>query len=114
MINAFLQYNVNLPPAILSRFDLVHVMIDEPDEITDYNVARHIVSVHQHQEQALSPEYTTAQLQRYIAYARSLKPQVCEPSSGMSCTVIYSIMSWQSIMQQMSSTPELFCFIHIS
>jgi DNA replication licensing factor MCM6 len=80
VINAFLQYNVNLPPAILSRFDLVHVMIDEPDEITDYNVARHIVSVHQHQEQALSPEYTTAQLQRYIAYARSLKPQVCEPS----------------------------------
>lgn len=51
-------------------------MIDEPDDIMDYNVARHIVNVHQHQEQALSPEFTTVQLQRYIAYARSLKPQV--------------------------------------
>ncbi|KAG0585134.1 hypothetical protein M758_3G261900 [Ceratodon purpureus] len=71
-----LKYNVALPPAILSRFDLVHVMIDEPDEIMDYNVARHIVNVHQHQEQALSPEFTTVQLQRYIAYARSLKPQL--------------------------------------
>lgn len=51
-------------------------MIDEPDDIMDYNVARHIVRVHQHQEEALSPEFATVQLQRYIAYARSLKPQV--------------------------------------
>lgn len=71
-----LKYNVALPPAILSRFDLVHVMIDEPDDIMDYNVARHIVRVHQHQEEALSPEFATVQLQRYIAYARSLKPQL--------------------------------------
>lgn len=71
-----LKYNVALPPAILSRFDLVHIMIDEPDDIMDHNVASHIVRVHQHQEQALSPEFTTVQLQRYIAYARSLKPQL--------------------------------------
>ena len=54
----------------------MHIMIDEPDDIMDYNVAHHIVNVHQHQEQAVSPEFTTVQLQRYIAYARSLKPQV--------------------------------------
>ena len=31
------------------RFDLLHVMIDEPDDILDYRVAQHIVSVHQRQ-----------------------------------------------------------------
>ncbi|KAJ7516860.1 hypothetical protein O6H91_21G001800 [Diphasiastrum complanatum] len=71
-----LKYNVALPPAILSRFDLVHVMIDEPDDDLDYNIARHIVSVHQRQEAALSPEFTMAELQRYIAYARTLKPEL--------------------------------------
>jgi DNA replication licensing factor MCM6 len=74
---ACLQYNVALPPAILSRFDLVHVMIDEPDDVLDYNVAQHIVKVHQLKEEAISPEFSTVQLQRYIAYARTLKPQVC-------------------------------------
>lgn len=70
------QYNVALPPAILSRFDLVYVMIDEPDEHTDYSIAHHIVRVHQKLENALAPEFTTAQLKRYIAFAKSLKPQV--------------------------------------
>ncbi|KAI5077419.1 hypothetical protein GOP47_0007243 [Adiantum capillus-veneris] len=73
-----LKYNVALPPAILSRFDLVHVMIDEPDDDLDYNIARHIVSVHQRQEDALTPEFTLAQLQRYIAYARTLKPKLSD------------------------------------
>ncbi|XP_020590287.1 DNA replication licensing factor MCM6-like [Phalaenopsis equestris] len=71
-----LKYNVALPPAILSRFDLVYVMIDEPDENTDYRIAHHIVRVHQKHEEALSPSFTNAELRRYLAYAKSLKPQV--------------------------------------
>lgn len=71
-----LQYNVALPPAILSRFDLVYVMIDDPDDQTDYHIAHHIVRVHQKREDALAPEFTTAQLKRYIAYAKTLKPKV--------------------------------------
>lgn len=51
-------------------------MIDEPDENTDYHIAHHIVRVHQRHEDALAPEFTTAELKRYIAYAKSLKPQV--------------------------------------
>jgi DNA replication licensing factor MCM6 len=59
------QYNVASPPAILSRFDLVYIMIDEPDENTDY----HIVRVHQKREEALSPAFNTAELKCYIAFA---------------------------------------------
>ncbi|XP_074268924.1 DNA replication licensing factor MCM6 [Silene latifolia] len=71
-----LKYNVALPPAILSRFDLVYVMIDDPDDQTDYHIAHHIVRVHQKREEALSPTFTTAQLKRYIAYAKTLKPKL--------------------------------------
>ncbi|KAK8914396.1 Protein PROLIFERA [Platanthera zijinensis] len=71
-----LKYNVALPPAILSRFDLVYVMIDEPDESTDYRIAHHIVRVHQKHEEALTPCFTNAELKRYFAYAKSLKPQL--------------------------------------
>ncbi|KAG0495815.1 hypothetical protein HPP92_000506 [Vanilla planifolia] len=71
-----LKYNVALPPAILSRFDLVYIMIDEPDENIDYHIAHHIVRVHQKHEEALTPAFTNAELKRYIAYAKSLKPQL--------------------------------------
>ncbi|XP_061356562.1 DNA replication licensing factor MCM6 isoform X2 [Gastrolobium bilobum] len=71
-----LKYNVALPPAILSRFDLVYVMIDDPDEQTDYHIAHHIVRVHQKREGALAPAFTTAELKRYIAYAKTLKPKL--------------------------------------
>ncbi|CAN1809958.1 DNA replication licensing factor MCM6 [Linum perenne] len=71
-----LKYNVALPPAILSRFDLVYVMIDDPDDQTDYHIAHHIVRVHQKREAALAPTFTTAELKRYIGYAKTLKPKV--------------------------------------
>ncbi|KAK9152565.1 hypothetical protein Sjap_000045 [Stephania japonica] len=71
-----LKYNVALPPAILSRFDLVYVMIDEPEDQTDYHIAHHIVRVHQKHEEALNPAFTTAQMKRYISYAKTLKPKL--------------------------------------
>ncbi|XP_047979848.1 DNA replication licensing factor MCM6 isoform X2 [Salvia hispanica] len=71
-----LKYNVALPPAILSRFDLVYVMIDDPDDQTDYHIAHHIVRVHQKREEALSPAFTTTQLKHYISYAKTLKPKL--------------------------------------
>ncbi|KAG9133591.1 hypothetical protein Leryth_025432 [Lithospermum erythrorhizon] len=71
-----LKYNVALPPAILSRFDLVYVMIDDPDDQTDYHIAHHIVRVHQKREEALSPTFSTVELKRYIAYAKTLKPKL--------------------------------------
>lgn len=51
-------------------------MIDDPDDETDHCIADHIVRVHQKRESALTPEFTTAQLKRYIAYAKTLKPKV--------------------------------------
>ena len=71
-----LKYNVALPPAILSRFDLLHVMIDEPDPITDAQIANHILSVHLGAGAALTPPYSTERMQCYLKLARSIKPKI--------------------------------------
>jgi DNA replication licensing factor MCM6 len=60
----------------MSRFDLFFVVLDDCDETTDYNIARHIVSVHQKRDQAINPTFTAAQLQRYLQFARTIKPMV--------------------------------------
>ncbi len=35
--------NINLPPSLLSRFDLIFLMLDVPNENTDRRLATHIL-----------------------------------------------------------------------
>jgi DNA replication licensing factor MCM6 len=68
----------------MSRFDLFFVVLDEQDEATDLNIAKHIVGLHQHSNldhSSSQPEYSTSELQRYIRYARALKPRLSEEAS---------------------------------
>jgi replicative DNA helicase Mcm len=62
-----LSDNINLPPTILSRFDLIFIVLDTPGE-EDQRLASHILSVHQSPKRlgALDPEF----LKKYVAYAR--------------------------------------------
>ena len=74
-----LRQNLNLTSAIMSRFDLFFVVLDELDERKDYAIAKHIVSIHQHGTlvgHGAEPEYSVTQLQQYIRYARTLKPRL--------------------------------------
>jgi DNA replicative helicase MCM subunit Mcm2 (Cdc46/Mcm family) len=40
-----LSENINLPPTLLSRFDLVYLVLDKRDEERDRKLARHLVSL---------------------------------------------------------------------
>ncbi len=61
--------NINLPPTILSRFDLIFVMKDIPNPELDRRMARHILLVHEDTEK-VSPMIPSDLLRKYISYAR--------------------------------------------
>ncbi|PIA61117.1 hypothetical protein AQUCO_00300559v1 [Aquilegia coerulea] len=70
--------NINLPPALLSRFDLLWLILDRADMDNDLEMARHIVYVHQNKE---SPALGFAPLEpsvlrAYISAARKISPHV--------------------------------------
>ncbi|KAL4081435.1 DNA replication licensing factor mcm6 [Scleroderma yunnanense] len=71
-----LRANVAMSAPIVSRFDLFFVVLDECDEKTDLNLAKHIVNVHRFQDEAINPEFSTEALQRYIRYARTFNPKL--------------------------------------
>ncbi|ORZ12673.1 MCM2/3/5 family-domain-containing protein [Absidia repens] len=71
-----LKQNINMSAPIMSRFDLFFVVLDDCNEVTDYNIARHIVNVHRLKDEFIQPEFTTKQLQNYIRYARTFKPRM--------------------------------------
>eukprot|EP01103_Thecamoeba_quadrilineata_P017677 TRINITY_DN637_c0_g1_i2.p1 TRINITY_DN637_c0_g1~~TRINITY_DN637_c0_g1_i2.p1 ORF type:complete len:375 (+),score=86.30 TRINITY_DN637_c0_g1_i2:689-1813(+) len=71
-----LKGNLNISAAIMSRFDLFFVVLDECNDDVDKMIAEHIVLIHQKKDQAVHPSLTPAQLLRYIRYARSFNPKV--------------------------------------
>ena len=69
-----LRANINMSAPIMSRFDLFFVVLDECNEAVDEHLARHIVAIHQLKDEAVEPEFSTEQLQRYIRFARLFQP----------------------------------------
>src|SRR3569833_3001372 len=70
-----LRANINMSAPIMSRFDLFFVVLDECNEKVDRHLAEHIVAVHQLRDAAVEPEFSTEQLQRYIRFARTFRPE---------------------------------------
>ncbi len=59
-----LKSNVDITPPIMSRFDLMFVLVDECNDITDYSIAHHIVNVHTRRETATPVDFSKDRLQR--------------------------------------------------
>ena len=68
---------------IMSRFDLFFVVLDDCNETSDYNIARHILAMHRHKDEAMDPEFSADQLQRYIKHARRIKPILSSDSAAL-------------------------------
>jgi len=69
-----LAKQIDMPPALINRFDLIFPMKDLPDEVQDERLATHILNLHQTPD-IQEPEIETRFLRKYIAYAR----QRCKP-----------------------------------
>ncbi|KAI8848965.1 MCM2/3/5 family-domain-containing protein [Chytridium lagenaria] len=54
----------------------IHEAMEQQTIITDWNIARHIVNFHQSQDLGLTPAYSTKELERYLKYARAVKPKL--------------------------------------
>ncbi|WP_457751763.1 AAA family ATPase [Thermococcus sp.] len=65
-----LPEQLDLPPTLLSRFDLIFLLLDEPDEKLDSNIAEHILKVRRGEAEAVTPKIPYDLLKKYIAYSR--------------------------------------------
>lgn len=78
-----LRQNLNFSAPIMSRFDVFFVVRDEPKEKVDRELAEHIVNVHMNRDEAIEPELSTEQLQRYIQFARTFRPVFNEEAKAL-------------------------------
>ena len=66
--------NINLPPALMSRFDIIFLMLDRADEEYDSMLARHVASVHQDSKPMEEGPYNPSFIRDYIGSIISLEP----------------------------------------
>lgn len=78
-----IEQNIQLPAALLSRFDLLWLIQDKPDPDADLRLAQHITYVHQHCRQP--PTHFTPidmkLMRRYISKCKNKQPVVPEALS---------------------------------
>ncbi|CAN8248089.1 unnamed protein product [Cochlearia groenlandica] len=106
--------NINLPPALLSRFDLLWLILDRADMDSDLELAKHVLHVHQTKEspalgfdplepnilrayisaaRRLSP-YVPAELEEYIATAySSIRQEEAKSNTPHSYTTVRTLLS---------------------
>ncbi|KAF2721009.1 MCM-domain-containing protein [Polychaeton citri CBS 116435] len=87
--------NIDLPPTLLSRFDLVYLVLDRIDESTDRKLARHLVGMYLEDtpqnaagEEVLPVEFLTS----YISYARTNCAPVITAPAGDALVSAYVAM----------------------
>ncbi len=77
---------INMPPTLLSRFDLIFIMLDKTDEETDSKLAQFVLETHKRGEETQKSGETMAGtgtippllLRKYIAYSRKVIPQLSD------------------------------------
>ncbi len=75
---ALLADQIDLPPTLINRFDLIFPIKDLPDKDKDERVASHILSLHKNPIME-NPEIPTKVLKKYISYVRrNVNPQLTD------------------------------------
>merc|ERR1712083_1280134 len=75
--------NIQLPPTLMSRFDLVFLILDPQDEQYDKKLARHLVSLY-YKDQSQQDEdlYSMDILRDYVKYAKQSYNPVLSDAAG--------------------------------
>ena len=66
--------NISLPVTILSRFDLIFILRDEPNKEADSKMSEHILELHRKGSSPVEPPIPSELLRKYISYAKGIKP----------------------------------------
>eukprot|EP01083_Nonionella_stella_P259582 886141_1 len=87
--------NIDLPPTLMSRFDLIYLVLDRPNENLDKKLAKHIISLYWNDEDRYEMRQkeiqndpdtnirlTQKELMEYISYSRrNIQPKISEEAA---------------------------------
>ncbi|WVQ86199.1 hypothetical protein IAT38_008367 [Cryptococcus sp. DSM 104549] len=83
--------NIDLPPTLISRFDLLYLVLDKVDEVNDRRLAKHLVSLYLEDRPDTAGEdlVPLETLASYITYARAKVNPVIGEAAGQALVHAY-------------------------
>lgn len=100
---ASISDQIDLPPALLSRFDMIFVLTDKPDAVKDTNITNHILKTHRRGQilraenasigvkdsnkilqstSDIRPIYDVEFLRKYVAYSKRIVPVLTDEATA--------------------------------
>ncbi|EHY66757.1 DNA replication licensing factor Mcm4 [Nematocida ausubeli] len=73
--------NLDIPPTLLSRFDVVCLLLDKVNEKRDREISTHIIKLYAGTEKPVSPPVKESTLKQYIKEGRNIVPRITEPAA---------------------------------
>lgn len=102
--------NIQLPPSLMSRFDLIYLLLDKANEASDRKLARHLVSLYGNGVGRLGNEADMIPmdtLRDYIAYARATCFPTLQPEAANALSQAYVEMRSLGMSRKIvSATPR--------
>jgi replicative DNA helicase Mcm len=75
--------NISLPVTILSRFDLIFVLRDVPEEVKDAQMTDHILDLHRRGTVPTEVPIESELFRKYVSYSKNIKPTLTQ--DAMDC-----------------------------
>ncbi len=70
---------INISPALLSRFDVIFVLRDLPNRVQDEAIASHVLE--EHKQEVERDVIPPTLLRKYVAFARKIKPKLTDEAA---------------------------------
>ena len=102
--------NIQLPPSLMSRFDLIYLMLDKADQPTDRRLARHLIALYGDPNAigaGTSAPVPIEILREYIAFARATCRPKLTPEAAQKLANAYADMRALGMSRKtVSATPR--------
>jgi DNA replication licensing factor MCM4 len=108
--------NIQLPPTLLSRFDLIFLIRDKPDDKNDEEMANHLISLYYQKPEFPKSIIDVEILTKYIEYARTkIHPEISDEASKKLVDSYVQLRKFGSDRKQITATTrQLESLIRIS
>lgn len=102
--------NLSLPPSLMSRFDLIYLLLDKADEANDRRLARHLIALYGDVESlgnAAAAPVPAELLRGYVSFARATCQPKLTPESAQTLANAYADMRALGMSRRtVSATPR--------
>ncbi|KAL7561237.1 hypothetical protein ACA910_004158 [Epithemia clementina (nom. ined.)] len=99
--------NIQLPPTLLSRFDLIYLILDTPQVEQDRRLAQHLVGLYYQEPNVVKPPLDQDLLRDYIQYAREhVNPQLSDEAASQLLESYLELRGTGHANRTISATPR--------